>query len=251
MSLRRIPFFDPAKLGRGLRVVRDPGRLMAAATETFTEPPVFPWDGRIIPTPAQRGNSCGGEGWCKALSAAIMAEDPEAIPHGQYIEPWPVYVRARELFWPGPWRDEGLLPSQAYDALHDLDCIPRDTTLRMPPVTWDGLCRALPDGPVGFGGLVHDGYGRFDPENGCIDHAPRPTDSSAGHWMCIVGTLTQGAHRFIAIDQSWGRDMYWHGIMLMTWEEFREVYLAPFMGLNLAPGISRYPGWRKLLKRLL
>jgi hypothetical protein len=129
--MRRIPFFDPAVLGRGLRVVRDPGPLMAAAPETFTAPAVYPWDGHIIPTPAQRGDSCGGEGWCKALSIAIHAEDQEAIPQGSYLEPWPVYKRAREMFYPGKGDAGGLLPSHAYDALHEMDCIPSDTALRM------------------------------------------------------------------------------------------------------------------------
>jgi hypothetical protein len=250
MSLCRIPFFDPARMGRGLRVLRDPGPLMAAAPETFTEPPVYPWDGMVIPTPAQRGDSCNAEGACRELSIAILAEDPEAIPHGMYLEPWPVYVRARDLFWIGQGVEGGLYPSQAYDALEEMDCVPADTGLRMPPETWDGLCRALRIGPVSFGGLIHDGYGRFDPANGCIDHAPRPTDASAGHWMTIIGTLMQGGRRFVVIAQSWGPDMYWHGIMLMTWEEFREVRLARFLAFRLAPGISRYPGWRKLLKRL-
>jgi hypothetical protein len=223
---------------------------MAAAPETFTEPPVFPWDSMIVPTPAQTGDSCNAEGWVKALSVAILAEDPEAIPHGRYLKPWPVYKRARDMFWPGQGDAGGLYPSQAYDALHDLDCIPRDTGLRMPSETFDSLSRALREGPICFGGLVHDGYGRFDPQNGCIDHAPRPTDTSGGHWMCIVGTLMQGSERFIVIDQSWGRSLYWHGLMLMTWAEFREVRLAQFMGFRFAPGISRYPGWRKLLAPL-
>jgi hypothetical protein len=134
MSLVRIPFFDPRTIGKGLRVIRDTGPLMAAAPETFTEPPVYPWDGKIIPTPAQRGDSCNAEGACKELSIAILAEDPEAIPHGVYLRPWPVYERARNLFWSGQGMDGGLYPSQSYDAMHDLDCVPPDTGVFVSPL---------------------------------------------------------------------------------------------------------------------
>jgi hypothetical protein len=250
LSFVRIPFFDPAKY-RGLRVLRDPGPLSATrATETFSESPVCKWDKFVLPTPAQRGDSCNAEGWCKKLATRILMEDKTAIPAGHYLEPWPVYKRARDIFFPDQGDLGGLFPSNALDALIEMDCVPRDTSFIMPPTTWDGLCRALAEQPIGFGGLVHDGYGRYDPANGCIDHAPRPSASSGGHWMTIIGTLMQGNQRFLMIDQSWGRDMYWHGIMLMTWDEYREVYLAPFMGFRFTSTIADYPGWRKLLRKI-
>jgi hypothetical protein len=210
--------------------------------------PLYSWIRYVLPSEQQRGPCCVGMAWANWLEAMLRHWAPHVLPRGTWqLDGERVWRRGRELFWKGDL-EGGLYPSQGFAALLDLGWIPPDSRLRKIGSNWAAVGAALLAGPICQGHHVHAGWYRPAPENGCLDHAPVPTEGDGYHETLLIGRAVQirdgEATRFFQGLNSWGNAWGWHGCYLMTEAEWREGLMPDGLYTADVCNLAGWPGWR-------
>lgn len=196
-----------------------PGPIMAASDPAASDIREVTWFESCIPTYNQQGESCVGQSWANWIECVARKRLGHAvIPRGLQVDGEAIWKRGRAMFWGGKL-DGGLYLDQGVLAAVDLGIFPAGAR----PVRVDCAASAqsaqLTRTPLVVGHAVHAGWFKPSPENGCIDHAPKPTGADGYHATLRVGILHQGGIWFYAGQNSWGADWGWRGYFLMAASE--------------------------------
>lgn len=218
-------------------------RLVGAAPATNW----FEW---LAPTTNQRGESCVGQAWANWMECMLRRYvGKAALAPGEQLDGWAIWKKGREMFWNGSL-DGGLYLAQGFAAAVELGILPCAARLaRVSPHAAD-LAAALADTPLVQGHLVHEGWYRPLPLNGCLDHAPAPTDAAGGHATLLAGVLRQRGGLYWPFLNSWGADWGWNGLGLMSTEEWQEGWIGDGPVTAILPrGWETHRGWREHIVR--
>ena len=212
--LNRNPQYWAGAIDRDIPVFSGADNRAADIRETTW----FRW---CIPTYNQQGDSCVGHSWANWIECMLRRKiGLDAIPRGMQMDGQAIWRRGRELFWEGKLNG-GLFLDQGCLAAVDLGILSPSAK----PVRVDRVISAqalqLVKTPLVVGNAIHAGWFDPSPENGCIDHAPRP-DGTGYHATLRVGILYQGNCWYFAGQNSWGSDWGWRGYFLMTTSEDQE-----------------------------
>jgi len=200
---------------------RDIGVISAAADARLADIREVTWFRWCIPTYNQVGDSCVGHSWANWIECMLRRKiGMNSVPKGLQIDGHAIWKRGREMFWGGKLNG-GLYLDQGCKAAVDLGILsPTAVPKRIDRIA-SAQALQLVDTPLVVGHGVHAGWYNPSPENGCIDHAPRP-DGSGYHATLRVGILYQGDYWYYAGQNSWGPDWGWRGYFLMTTAEDQE-----------------------------
>lgn len=193
-----------------------PGQIMVSSDSSASNVREVGWFEWCLPTYSQNGESCVGHSWANWIECVARKRMGDSfIPRGLQVNGEAIWKRGREMFWGGDMTG-GLYLDQGCLAAVDLGILPPLATPVRVDRTVSAQSMQLTRTPLVVGHAVHAGWFNPSQENGCIDHAPRPTGADGYHATLRVGLLLQNGVWFFAGQNSWGAEWGWRGYFLMT-----------------------------------
>jgi hypothetical protein len=229
--------------------IADSKPVPVVASESTVDDGDVSWFAECSPTYNQNGPSCVGQGWANWCELMVRRYiDPKAFKGGWQIEGEAIWRKARQMYYGGNM-DGGLALNEGFLAAKELGIFPESAQSVRVANDWNTIRQALKLTPLVQGHHVHYGWDQPSTGNGCIDHAPIPTDSDGYHCTLRVAALMQGITQFYSLLNSWGPSWGWKGIGVMTAAEDQEGIMRG--GLLTANGfsMSEFTGWKKYLKK--
>lgn len=216
------------------------------ASTAVPDAPLFCWFKWCLPTYNQIGPSCVGQGWANWLEMMLRRyREDDPFKPGEQISGEAIWKRGREMFWKGRMNG-GLYLPQGLEAMKDLEYVPPESPLMGVEPDWASVGYALRETPLVQGHHVHAGWENPDPQSGCLDHAPAPTNADGYHCTLRMGRLVQSGRRFYVGQNSWGTTWGWRGLFVMTEDEDAEGRMSgPLYTANLPAGWTSWDGWKK------
>lgn len=251
VPIRAIRGKNPIDISKfcGVRIPPKAMRAAAPAPAAGSDPGMFCWDDYCLPTYNQDGSSCVGQSWANWLELMVRRYiDHRAIPARFQISGEAIYKRACDLFFHGDYSG-GLYLDQGFHAAKELGILPSDATLQVVRNDWISMGIALDATPVVTGHMIDAGWSNPDPDNGCLDHAPKNPNQIGGHATLRIGRLYYTNTRFYVHQNSWGADWGWHGLFLI--DEIKDQKTIMSMPCCTAKfnlqSFTHFHGWEKLL----